>query len=135
MEALRLMRWRVSVVAALAMLLHALMPVLMPARAAAGSAPSGWSEVCTGGKVQRVAATSLDGDDATTGVGKPNITSAHMDDCSSCTQHGNAGATNDGHRAPSIVSGRPILFERAIGVRDPRLAWATAHTRSPPSLI
>lgn len=134
MKALRLMRWRVSLVAVFAMLLHSLMPVLMPARAATGESSTGWIEVCTGGKVQLVAATSLDAGEATTGIGKPKLTSAHSDDCSSCTQHGSAGAPDDGGRAPSIVAGRPLSFDLAIDVQDPRLAWATAHTRSPPSL-
>lgn len=134
MNALRQMRWRVSLVGALALLLHSLMPVLMPARVASGGSPADWVEVCSGGKVQLVAATALNGAAATTDPGKPNIAKAALDDCSSCSHHGTTALPSEIGREPPAAFVRQLSLELATDVLDPHFAWATAHTRSPPTL-
>jgi hypothetical protein len=134
METLRLLRWKVSLVAMLALLLHSFMPVLMPARAASGGSPADWIEVCTGGKVQFVPASALNADAATADPGKGSIAKTALDHCSFCSYHCIAAVRSESGREPPAVSVRKLPLYAALDVADPHFAWATAHTRSPPSL-
>jgi hypothetical protein len=134
MDALRPLRWKVSLVASVALLLHSLMPVLMPARAASGGSPADWVEVCSGGKVQLVAARALNGSAATTNPGKSDIAKATLDDCSSCSHHGTTAVPNASGREPPALLVHQLSLELASDVLDPQFAWAIAHTRSPPTL-
>jgi hypothetical protein len=133
MDVLRLLRWKVSLVATLALLLHSLMPVVMPARAAFGS-PADWVEVCSGGKVLLVATTGLDAKAAITDPGRRNSAKTALDDCSTCSHHSTAAAQSQNSREPPAVPVRLLSVELASDLLDPHFTWATAHTRSPPSL-
>ena len=134
MDTLRRLRWNVALAATLALLLHSLMPVLMPAHAAARGSPADWVEVCTGGKVQLVAASALNANGASADPVKASFAKTALDDCASCSQPGTVALRSGFGREPPAASIGPLTLERTSDVRDPQLAWATAHTRSPPAL-
>lgn len=134
MDALRPLRWKVSLVASVALLLHSLMPVLMPARAASGGSPPDWVEVCSGGRVRLISAATLNGSAATTNPGNSGIAKATLDDCSLCSHHGTTAVPIVSGREPLAVLVHPLSLDLASDPLDPQFAWVVAHTRSPPTL-
>lgn len=129
-----MLRRNVALVAGLALLLHALMPVLMPTRAVAAGSSAEWVEVCTGGKVQLVRATALQVDVASAAETRDGVVGTALDDCTFCSHQGMATVPSEsGREAPDVLVRQPgpgVAFD----LLDPYFSWAAAHTRSPPSL-
>ena len=125
-------RWKVSLAAALALLLHAVMPLFAGTVAAAGSSP-GWMEVCSGGQVRLVPATAPDAQSASLDASNAHTFTSSIDECSLCSQVGSAAVPDGTGRGqpPSSPRGSPdfIVFD----VPDRHFVWSIEHRRSPPS--
>jgi hypothetical protein len=133
MNALRRLRRKVSLVAVLALLLHSLMPAVMPARAAGGSSPD-WVEVCAGGKLQLIQASAHSGDGTATDAGTEGAAGKALDDCSFCSHHGTAAVRSESGRELPAVAAHRATPDLAFDVPDPHFAWAAEHARGPPPL-
>lgn len=123
----------ISLVAALALLLHALMPLVAPRAAATVSAPA-WIEVCSGGQVLLMPAPVLDAESATLDTAPIRTDGTARDDCSLCSKTGAAAMPRETVRVPqaSFTGNLPGFI--AFDMPDPHFGWAVEHTRSPPSL-
>jgi hypothetical protein len=132
MIAMRRLRWKISLVAVLALLQHSLMPALMPARASAGASSADWIEVCAGGKLQLIQAPAHRVDGATTDGGPGNAAGKTLDDCSFCSHHGTAAVRSESGRALPAMAVHRTTPDLAFDAPDPHFAWAAEHARGPP---
>lgn len=136
MDPLRRLRTRISLLAAFALLLHALAPALPLARAEAQGQTGKWIEVCTGhGQTRLVPASALGASDGKTVDATSKLPDAAVvtADCSLCSHHGPVVPRMESGGLQSALSGGRQSLVRLIDTPDPQFAWAAERSRGPPS--
>lgn len=126
------LRWKVTLAVALALLLHAFMPLFAPTVAAAGSPPE-WMEVCSGGQVRLIPVAAPDAESGSLDASPVQTFKLALDDCSLCSQFAASTAASEANRVPPAASAQRVSAFVAFDLPDRHFEWSIDHTRGPPS--